>query len=298
VRALFRCIICLEIFDHSRRSEEHVFPDSMGGTWKIYDLCKPCNERLGENADGPVANDFWVKVARQRFKIEGKTGVPNPFDRIAIVERKHYGAPWQTTAARWEGNYLYRHPKRWPDGEMVYDSRDAHKAAADAQKMRFRRPDAPPVKVRVTDPNRHSGVIEVPITSHPSLCARGLLKIVYEFAYRLLGYSYLWDSHGQLIRRFLHSGETDHTRLALWHVFTSHGVLPMDGNHQAELIGGLARDGQRTIGYVRVFDRHDSVIEVSGRPWPSIDDTGVAFVFDVEKKTERATDFRALGLKV
>jgi len=180
---------------------------------------------------------------------------------------------------------------------MVYDSRDAHRAATDAQKMRFRRPDSPSWKVRITDPDRHSGAIEVDITSHPEHCARGLLKIVYESAYRLLGTSYWWDPNAQAIRRFLHSGETDHQRLAVWHVFTSHGVLPMDGDHQAELIGALAGDGNRTIGYVRVFDRHHCVIEVAGRHWPSIDDVGVAFVLDVQAKRERATDFRTLGMK-
>jgi hypothetical protein len=294
---LFRCIICLEIFGHSKRTEEHVFPESMGGTWKIYDLCKTCNDRLGENADAPLADDFFVKLARQRFKIEGKSGIPNAFDRISIMERRHYGAPWHETPARWEGNYLYRYPKRWPDGEMVYDARDAHKAAADAQKMRFRRPGAPPAKMRITDPDRHSGAITIPITSDVRRCERGLLKIVYEIACRLVGYSYLWDPNGRAIQRFLRAGETDHERLAVWHVFTSGDVLPFDGKHEAELIGGLARDDKRTIGYVRIFDGFDSVIEVSGRHWPFIDEAGWAFVFDVEKKMARSTDFRTLGMK-
>ena len=87
---MFRCIICLQVLIGAMRSREHVFAESMGGTWCIFDLCKPCNGQLGTNADAPLANDIFVKMARQRFEIHGKTGVPNAFERVAILERKHY----------------------------------------------------------------------------------------------------------------------------------------------------------------------------------------------------------------
>jgi hypothetical protein len=297
---LFRCIICLEIFDHNQSTEEHVFPESIGGRWSIWDLCKPCNDRLGENADADLVNDFWIQIDRQRLRLPGKDGrIPNPFDSGKLVRRQHPGAEWESTSVRWEeeNQYLYRHPLARP-GEMVYDARDTERAEADAAKRRKRRPNETPLNVRMADPDRIDGVLNYEIRSHVSLCARGLVKIIYEFAYRLLGYHYLGDVNGRAMQRFLHSGEPDVQRLEVSGAqFLCGGVRALEGAHRDELIGGLFRNANRTMGFVQIFDRVEALIEVSRQTWHSIDTGGVAFVFDVQKKTERATNFRALGMK-
>ena len=43
-----KCIICKNPKDEKDFNEEHVFPDSIGGEYKIHNVCKDCNGHLGK----------------------------------------------------------------------------------------------------------------------------------------------------------------------------------------------------------------------------------------------------------
>lgn len=75
------CIVCRK--DKEDMSDEHVIPDSLGGFYHIYSVCKPCNSELGEKVDSPLVNHKLTELYRFAQEIEGKTGkVPNPFSGI------------------------------------------------------------------------------------------------------------------------------------------------------------------------------------------------------------------------
>ena len=72
------CIICRkEITDFS---DEHVIPDSLGGYYHIYSVCKKCNSNLGSNVDSDLVNHKFSDFQRYLLGIKGKSGeIPNPF---------------------------------------------------------------------------------------------------------------------------------------------------------------------------------------------------------------------------
>lgn len=67
-----RCIICHA--DDVELSDEHVFPDAIGGCYLIYTVCKKCNSFLGEAVDNPLTDHIIIKLFRENYKLAGKTG--------------------------------------------------------------------------------------------------------------------------------------------------------------------------------------------------------------------------------
>jgi len=73
-----QCIICRQ--EKSNFTVEHVIPDSIGGYYKIYTVCKECNSHLGEKIDSKLTNHKFIEFHRHLNKIKGKGGsIPNPF---------------------------------------------------------------------------------------------------------------------------------------------------------------------------------------------------------------------------
>lgn len=79
------CIICRE--DKEDMSDEHVIPDSMGGFYHIFNVCKTCNSKMGEKVDSPLVNHKLTELYRFTQEVEGKSGsVPNPFSGVFLEE--------------------------------------------------------------------------------------------------------------------------------------------------------------------------------------------------------------------
>lgn len=72
------CIICREKTNDF--SDEHVIPDSLGGYYHIYTVCKQCNSDLGSNVDSALVSHKFSDFQRYLMGIKGKSGkIPNPF---------------------------------------------------------------------------------------------------------------------------------------------------------------------------------------------------------------------------
>jgi hypothetical protein len=75
-----KCIICRLEKDASEFSDEHVIPDSLGGYYHIYTVCRPCNSSLGDAVDAPLVNHKLSELYRFVERMPGKSGaIPNPF---------------------------------------------------------------------------------------------------------------------------------------------------------------------------------------------------------------------------
>ena len=68
------CIICREIKNENLFSEEHIIPDSLGGTIKISEVCKKCNEEMGKKLDYHLTDFISNRIYRKKYKISGKKG--------------------------------------------------------------------------------------------------------------------------------------------------------------------------------------------------------------------------------
>ena len=50
---MFLCTYCLEHKPDSERSEEHVIPAALGGSWTVIDVCETCQEWANREIDRP-----------------------------------------------------------------------------------------------------------------------------------------------------------------------------------------------------------------------------------------------------
>ncbi|NOS83113.1 MAG: HNH endonuclease [Nitrospira sp.] len=79
-----KCIFCL---DEKPPSDEHVIPESVGGTLRIQEVCRDCNSKLGQLVDNPFSNSFLVQLARFSHSLGGKRGaVPFPFGGMGTLD--------------------------------------------------------------------------------------------------------------------------------------------------------------------------------------------------------------------
>jgi len=68
-------------------SEEHVFPEAVGGRFVIRTVCKPCNDKLGNQVDHLLTDHWFVQAQRMLFNLPGKSGqVPNPLERGTLED--------------------------------------------------------------------------------------------------------------------------------------------------------------------------------------------------------------------
>jgi hypothetical protein len=77
---MFTCIRCMLTLDDGKRSEEHVFPESIGGSLTLTELCKACNDEWGHSVDVHLVEHLYCQIARFHHQLPGKSGdIPNPF---------------------------------------------------------------------------------------------------------------------------------------------------------------------------------------------------------------------------
>ncbi|GAH55771.1 unnamed protein product [marine sediment metagenome] len=74
----FLCIICKEDKNIEENTIEHVFPEAIGGTLTIFNVCKTCNSWLGSDVDSYLTNNFFFQAECQNLKLALKNGkIPN-----------------------------------------------------------------------------------------------------------------------------------------------------------------------------------------------------------------------------
>lgn len=82
-----RIISCIFCGLNKESSDEHVIPDSIGGVYHIYNVCKDCNGFLGEHVDCKLTNHKFMEFERLLRGIKGKSGkIPNPFGKNGILK--------------------------------------------------------------------------------------------------------------------------------------------------------------------------------------------------------------------
>ena len=67
-----KCIICKTPKDEKDFNEEHVFPDSIGGEYKIHNVCKDCNSHLGKTIDSKFIKSGVIRATNHDLNIENK----------------------------------------------------------------------------------------------------------------------------------------------------------------------------------------------------------------------------------
>lgn len=198
-----QCLLCRE--DLLEPTEEHIFPESVGGTLVTREVCKPCNDYLGSDVDAPMVNTFLVQAIRLCFGLEGKGAVPNPFKKgkLQADSQQHVHVRLDES-----GNLMpILVPRVERSGDKVritVDASDKDDLLEIVNKVRRRASLEPLTQAQVDAGSQVQNLgqvpIEVPFTQDTAAHYRGLIKIAYELGARWLGPTFLDDSCASILR--------------------------------------------------------------------------------------------------
>lgn len=100
---LDRCFFCNTPFTEENTSEDHVFPESIGGWFTVDFICRDCNSRFGTTFDSDLRKSAYIHAALKATGTDssylkgqkinwtsplghsGRMGVPRGYDRPVII---------------------------------------------------------------------------------------------------------------------------------------------------------------------------------------------------------------------
>jgi hypothetical protein len=209
-----RCIFCLNPAPTTGFTDEHLFPDAVGGTLVARFVCKACNSHLGHSVDATVTNHTLIGIKRKALGIAGKSGtVPNPLERARLQADASHKVRFDFTKQSPESIYTIPFVQRTQIGagqgnlSVRIDATDANRLG-EIVNTALARAGAPPVSPETIEELKKNVVrqeqprLSIPVSLDLGQYRRGLMKIVYELACLWMGESYLDDPMAALLRQF------------------------------------------------------------------------------------------------
>lgn len=208
---LIKCIFCL---GNKKSSVEHVFPDSLGGQLKINNVCKECNDFLGEHVDIHLVNHSLMQFVRSKFNLPGKKGyVPNPFAKSFLKDD-----PTRKVKFGIDGKapYLVTSVKQSTDGKSItisVDASDRNNLPTIVNKA-LKRKGLSEMTLQEVEAKLSYETLEKPelivnIEADINTYRKAILKIIFEFTNMKLGDKYLDDPMAEKIREYIKSSNLD-----------------------------------------------------------------------------------------
>jgi len=278
-----RCLFCLRTDPAEGFSVEHVFPDGVGGTLKIYSVCKPCNSKLGHSVDHTVTDHALVQLARLTLHIPGKGGViPNPLERGVLRDDPQQKVLYKLDPETALPVKLYTvpHVKREQTGptettlSVRLDIEDADQLGPIVNKA-LTRAGAKPLPVeeierlktetqRIDQPWMTVN-FAIDVNQH----RRGVLKIVYELACMWLGDTFVDDPNASMMRQFIFDKDLPFDPGSKYPLRGTMVLAPKDfifpfwDAERSSLIGAAIASGEGVGVYVRVLGVMEALIQVT-----------------------------------
>ncbi|WP_214721705.1 HNH endonuclease [Exiguobacterium sp. s192] len=208
-----QCIFCLE---EKVSSKEHVFPDSLGGLLIIYDVCKDCNDKLGEKVDYHLVDHGLMQLARFTKGLKGKKGtIPNPLSVGKSTDDPDMTLRYKHTSDGTPGA-LYVIPNViFDDGKyrVMVDASEPDRLVETVNKILIRNGLESMTKEEIFSKAHYEKTenprmdIEMVIDMHSY--RKAIIKIIYEMTYYWLGKDYLNDEMAIKIREYILSKELE-----------------------------------------------------------------------------------------
>jgi hypothetical protein len=267
---MFTCIVCMRQLGLGEQSDEHVFPDAIGGTLVIRDVCRECNGRLGDRVDRGLVEHQAMQFTRKTLGIRSRSGrIPDPTARGRWIEGDDMGADLrgnERTVAWERGRFtVYLRPERRDDGTWVikYPPHQETEAAVLKAKVEQRNPGR-----RVTTEAEVGGNISIDLTLGDNDWIPGALKTAYELTYHFSGSRYLADPTAALIRQVLTlPAPTAGAMVDSGLFFDARGPTapPLSRilRRRPSVLGGAVFvAGTETLCYVKFYDNFEALLEV------------------------------------
>lgn len=273
-----RCIICFKEKDNF--TDEHVFPDAIGGTLIIKNVCKECNDELGHSVDHHLVNDWLIQGMRMLYKIKGKKGnVPNPLEKGVLASN-----PQQQVRYTFDKNvqpkefYVFpmvqkENVENGKDVTISVDKKDKHKLPEMINKM-LRRNNQPELTIEQIE----NSSIEI-VEPHPTMrqtitidmvqSQRSILKIAYELAHYWLGEDYFDDPIAVYLINCVRDNNLPVNLTEKYPIKANIGLVGKDESNLFQKISPnhhvaiMLKDKNVINCYIKIFNVYEGRVQVS-----------------------------------
>jgi hypothetical protein len=270
------CIFCLA--PDAKPSAEHVFPESIGGSLEILDVCSVCNSWLGANVDVHLVEHLLVQDRRRALNLRGKKGalprvrlvgelVDLPGVKVIIQEERDgsMSSRLEPPVIRGLG------PNGEPIVEVLGNSNQLSEMVALVNKVRARAGQAALSADEVLNSYPAHQYEHPEVQGHTDVdlhaYRRALIKIAYELTHRWLGEAYLSDPNAELLRSIIRdptfSLEDFQNKLSGQILIGCDLISPPPVDLFAGHVAYILRLEDRMAVYVQVFDLFQALLVVS-----------------------------------
>ncbi|MEH7143150.1 HNH endonuclease [Priestia megaterium] len=266
---VLKCIFCMK--EMEKGSEEHIFPDSLGGLLVIYNVCKRCNDKLGQKVDSHLVNHQLMQFSRLTKKLKGKKGkIPNPLGRGHLQNDPETTVHYKFTD---EGKpeSLYVVPKVKSENghyNVIADASEPDRVVDMVNKFLKRNNQVTKSREEILSSAKYvsdkNPRMQINMNFDINNYRKAILKITYEMAYYWLGKNYLDDKMGEKIRNYILSDDLDVEGLNGYADLVDdkkNGLTSLadDNSH----IAVLKKDGNKLYCYVNLFNLFHGGLVVS-----------------------------------
>lgn len=282
-------------------SEEHIFPEALGGTLIIREVCRMCNSQLGRFVDEPLIDNWLMQAKRMLLRLPGKSGhVPNPLEKGVLADEPEVNVRYEFgDDGKPKRLYVITQVKKEKvEGEekicITMDKSDEDKLPEILEKIATRYAAKTGKSCTLSQIKRQEVIVKQPRIKQ-EVCfnlwnwQRGILKIAYELAYKELGPEYLDDPTAAKIRALLQK-ETISREEAIKAKIK--GEIRLLGQEKPRLfvvdnpdwlVGGLVVLGNAIYGYVNLFNTFEGCVVLSEEQslYNLNRDDGVFYIIDV-----------------
>ena len=286
-----RCFFCLE---EREPTEEHVFPEAIGGTLTINRVCKPCNDFLGAKVDVLLTNHHHFLINRAKFGMTDRAGkaidtlkemfsvgtlASDPEKRIRLL-------PDPATGQLVPRMMYHSTRTKLDDGteavQITVDESEIGELEKIIQRERKRAGQEPlpvhEIEALVAAAQQQIGTIEQPEVLYSLKIdtydyRRCICKIIYELASLWLGDTYLDDPVAKMFRNTILRGTEEKIAGQILLDGAAPPLYFWKGEPKAHIAMG-SQQGEAFWIAVRIFDAASGVLCVTNtaNKYPSLSD--------------------------
>jgi hypothetical protein len=300
ILATFTCVLCLHEFPTEEQTDEHVFPEAIGGVIVLRDMCKPCNSRLGQTVDAALVNHVLMQMKRFRFGISGKRGsIPNPLAVGTVTD-----GPVRQVRFDPASNSLKVETQKSVE-PLGPGNKHVTLVVDKSEEARI-----PEITKTIKERAERSGKTVGPFerkdehVDHPTVRYEvkvdldswigGLVKIIYELGCLELGPQYLADPWAERYRTLLKRERVTHDDVIAAGFFGNAwgpgrtAVPGQDKFDDSQIVGVLQEKNGKIGAYVRILNSFAASFVVSEDVQTfRVPPDGIAHMIDVEARTYR-----------
>lgn len=263
-----RCVFCTQ--EVAELTEDHIFPEAIGGRLVVKAACKGCNDRIGHSVEPILTENLLIKNIRLGLRLRSKSGdIPSPLRLGQLLGKEHVRASYSQPKEDGKGNvrvvpFVERFSKNGRTFTKIEGEAKEVDRIIETIRSRAAR-DGRSIIVSETVEERLTAPVVVKRSEENLLdIVRPLAKIVYGLTTHWLGDDYVDDSEAQAIRSVIDGGPV--------HISADLAYFPLASNFDAWSVpsyfhlAGLEPSASAIHVTVKIFGIVEGRILVTEKP--------------------------------